>query len=172
MAQAGSANARTTLSAVRDFASKQAIVLVLLGLILVTTIFQPKFFSVGNFTNVLMIASVYVIISLGETPILLTKGVDLSAGRMVGLTACIAASMLQRPDYASKIFDGIPFMPVLIPIILAVLVGLTVGMVNGIIVAFLKVPPFITTLGTMVIVYGITSLYVRSEERRVGKECW
>ena len=143
-----------------EFTQKQSILLVLVALIAVTGIFQPSFLSVGNITNVLMISSVYVILALGEGPILLTKGVDLSAGRAVGLTACIAASLLQRPDYASKMFDGLPEMPLLAPIVLAVLVGVVVGLVNGTIVSFLKVPPFITTLGTMVIVYGATSLYV------------
>jgi methyl-galactoside transport system permease protein len=126
----------------------------------VTGIFQPSFLDVGNIINVLMISSVYVILALGEGPILLTKGVDLSAGRAVGLTACIAASLLQRPDYASKMFDGLPLIPLFAPIILAVLAGVIVGLVNGAIVSFLKVPPFITTLGTMVVVYGATSLYV------------
>jgi methyl-galactoside transport system permease protein len=142
------------------FAQKQSILLVLVALIVVTGIIQPSFLSVGNITNVLMISSVYVILALGEGPILLTKGVDLSAGRAVGLTACIAASLLQRPDYASKIFEGLPVMPVFAPILLALLVGVLVGLVNGAIVSYLKVPPFITTLGTMVIVYGATSLYV------------
>lgn len=142
------------------FAQKQSILLVLIALIVITGIFQPSFLNVGNIINVLMISSVYVILALGEGPILLTKGVDLSAGRAVGLTACIAASLLQRPDYASKMFDGLPLIPLFAPIILAVLAGVVVGLVNGAIVSFLKVPPFITTLGTMVVVYGATSLYV------------
>jgi len=148
------------LKPILEFATQKAIVLVLLLGIIVTTILQPTFLNLNNLINILMIASVYVIISLGEGPILLTKGVDLSAGRTVGLTACIAASMLQRADYASKIFPDFPFMPLIVPIILAVLAGVVVGIVNGTIVAYLKVPPFITTLGTMVIVYGATSLYV------------
>ena len=148
------------LKPILEFAAQRAIVLVLLLGVVVTTILQPTFLNLNNLINILMIASVYVIISLGEGPILLTKGVDLSAGRTVGLTACIAASMLQRADYASKIFPDIPFMPLVVPIVLAVLVGVVVGVVNGSIVAYLKVPPFITTLGTMVIVYGATSLYV------------
>ena len=150
----------TRLKTILEFATQKAIVLVLLLGVVVTAILQPTFLNLNNLINILMIASVYVIISLGEGPILLTKGVDLSAGRTVGLTACIAASMLQRADYASKIFPDFPFMPLIVPIILAVLAGIVVGLVNGTIVAYLKVPPFITTLGTMVIVYGATSLYV------------
>jgi methyl-galactoside transport system permease protein len=144
----------------KEFATKQSMVMVLLALIIVTGIIQPSFLGVDNLINVLMISSVYVILALGEGPILLTKGVDLSAGRAVGLTACIAASMLQRADYASRIYPDMPMLPLFLPIILAVLAGVVVGLVNGTIVAYLKVPPFITTLGTMVIVYGACSLYV------------
>lgn len=149
-----------SLAQIRDFATQRAIVLVLLLGVIVTAILQPNFLVLSNLINILMISSVYVIISLGEGPILLTKGVDLSAGRSVGLTACIAASMLQRPDYASKMFPDIPLMPLFLPIVLAVVAGVIVGLLNGTIVARLKVPPFITTLGSMVIVYGATSLYV------------
>jgi methyl-galactoside transport system permease protein len=145
---------------VKNVAGKQAMVFVLIALIVVTGFVQPSFLNVTNLINVLMISSVYVILALGEGPILLTKGVDLSAGRVVGLTACIAASMLQRPDYASKVFPDLPLVPLWGPMLLAILAGIVVGLLNGSIVAFLRVPPFITTLGTMVVVYGVTSLYV------------
>jgi methyl-galactoside transport system permease protein len=107
-----------------------------------------------------MISSVRVIIALGAGIILITKGVDLSAGRVVGLTAVIAASFLQRPDYANKMYSGIDYMPIFLPILLAVAAGLIVGMINGSVVSFFSVPPFIATLGTMVIVYGVASIYV------------
>jgi methyl-galactoside transport system permease protein len=145
---------------VKNVAGKQAMAFVLIALIVVTGLVQPSFLNVTNLINVLMISSVYVILALGEGPILLTKGVDLSAGRVVGLTACIAASMLQRPDYASKVFPDLPLVPLWGPMLLAILAGIVVGLLNGSIVAFLRVPPFITTLGTMVVVYGVTSLYV------------
>jgi methyl-galactoside transport system permease protein len=144
----------------KDFAGRRAVLLVLLVLVLITGIFQPNFLSWDNLINILMITSVYVIIALGEGPILITKGVDLSAGRIVGLTACIAASMLQRADYASRIFPGFPSMPLVVPILLAVAAGVIVGLLNGAIISWLKVPPFIATLGTMVIAYGAVSLYV------------
>jgi methyl-galactoside transport system permease protein len=144
----------------KEFAGKRAVLLVLLVLVLVTGIFQPNFLSWDNLINILMITSVYVIIALGEGPILITKGVDLSAGRIVGLTACIAASMLQRADYASRIFPDFPAMPLVVPVLLAVAAGVVVGLLNGAIISWFKVPPFIATLGTMVIAYGAVSLYV------------
>jgi methyl-galactoside transport system permease protein len=149
-----------SLKSLQYFFQKQAMLFVLASLIIFTGIVQPSFLEVSNLINVLMISSVYVILALGEGPILLTRGVDLSAGRVVGLTACVAASMLQRADYASKVFPSLGEMPLPVPIALAVIAGLLIGLINGAIVAFIKVPPFITTLGTMVIVYGTTSIYV------------
>ncbi|HLM73035.1 MAG TPA: galactose/methyl galactoside ABC transporter permease MglC, partial [Polyangiaceae bacterium] len=149
-----------TLSKVREFASKEAIFLVLLGLVIAIGAMQPSFLSVANLVNILMIASVRAIIALGEGGILITRGTDLSAGRTVGLAACIAASMMQRPDYSSRMYPDLPELPVIVALVAAVGVGTLVGLVNGVVVALMHVPPFIATLGTMVIVYGAASLYV------------
>jgi len=144
----------------KELANKYAIMMVLAGLVILIGIIQSTFLSVDNLGNILRISSVRVIIALGVGGILITRGTDLSAGRTVGLCACIAASLMQRPDYASKMFPDLPYLPLIVPILAAIGVGCLVGLFNGLIVAFLKVPPFITTLGTMVIVYGACSLYV------------
>jgi methyl-galactoside transport system permease protein len=152
--------AGVNLTTVREFASKQAISLVLLALVIAIGIMRPSFLSVANLINILMISSVRAIIALGEGGILITRGTDLSAGRTVGLAACIAASLLQRSDYASRMYPEMAAQPVILCICAAVAVGLLVGLINGSVVAYLSVPPFITTLGTMVMVYGAASLYV------------
>jgi methyl-galactoside transport system permease protein len=147
-------------SAVRRFMSKNAILLVLLALVVVIGLVRSSFLNPDNLINILRISSVRAIIALGVGGILITRGTDLSAGRTVGLAAVIAASLAQRPDYSSRLFKGMVDLPVLVPVLAALGVGLLVGLLNGSIVAFLKVPPFIATLGTMVIVYGAVSLYV------------
>ena len=144
----------------KELASKYAIVLVLAGLVIGIGLREHTFLSLDNLSNILRISSVRVIIALGVGGILITRGTDLSAGRTVGLCACIAASLMQRPDYASKMFPDLPYLPLVVPIVCALAAGLLVGLVNGLVVAYLKVPPFITTLGTMVMVYGACSLYV------------
>ena len=106
-----------------------------------------------------MQSSTRVIIALGAAFVLITGGVDLSAGRMVGFSAVISASMLQTADYSRLFYPGLPQLALVIPIIVAVAVGLIVGLMNGFIVAKFHVPPFIATLGSMVIVYGANSLY-------------
>ena len=144
----------------KELASKYAIVLVLAGLVIGIGVLESTFLSTDNLVNILRISSVRILIALGVGGILITRGTDLSAGRTVGLCACIAASLMQRPDYASKMFPDLPYLPLIVPIIAALAAGVAVGLLNGVVVAYLRVPPFITTLGTMVMVYGACSLYV------------
>src|SRR5512133_3465008 len=146
--------------AIRRFAGKNAMLLVLLGLVIFIGVINPGFLSWANIRNITVIASVRMFIALGAGIILITKGVDLSAGRVVGLTACIAASLVLRPDYANRICPVLGLWPLLLPIALAIAVGSLVGLINGAVVSLLSVPPFIATLGTMVIVYGAASIYV------------
>lgn len=145
---------------IKELASKYAIVLVLAGLVIGIGVVQSSFLGIDNLGNILRISSVRIFVALGVGGILITRGTDLSAGRTVGLCACIAASLMQRPDYASKMFPDLPYLPLVVPILAALAAGVLVGLLNGLVVAFLRVPPFITTLGTMVIVNGACSLYV------------
>lgn len=151
---------RLNVHSIKEFSSKNAIVLVLGALVIGIGIIQNSFFTWENLVNIMRISSVRLIIALGVGGILITGGTDLSAGRTVGLSAVIVASLVQRPDYASKLFPDLPQLALFIPIIVGISAGLLVGVINGISVAFLKVPPFIATLGTMVIVWGAASLYV------------
>lgn len=151
---------KLTAATLKELANKYAIVLVLIGLIFGIGIVESTFLNLDNLGNILRISSVRVIIALGVGGILITRGTDLSAGRTVGLCACVAASLMQRPDYASKMFPDLPYLPLVVPILAALAVGCIVGLLNGMVVAYLSVPPFITTLGTMVMVYGACSLYV------------
>lgn len=153
-------DARITMKKAKAFAGKNAISLVLVGLIIFIGIVNSDFLQLSNIRNILIIASVRLIIALGISGILITGGTDLSAGRTVGLTACIASSLLQRADYADRMYQNLGPLPLLVPILAAAAVGLLVGILNGSIVAYLKVPPFIATLGTMSIVYGVASIYI------------
>jgi methyl-galactoside transport system permease protein len=152
--------ARIKTQDIKDFASKNAILLVLLGIVVVIGIVRSSFLNPDNLVNILRISSVRAIIALGVGGIIIARGTDHSAGRTVGFAAVISASLAQRPDYASRLFKDMPDLAVYWPILAALGVGLLVGLMNGLIVAFLQVPPFIATLGTMVIVYGAESLYV------------
>lgn len=135
---------------------------VLFILLAIIVIQEPSFLSLRNLSNILTQSSVRVIIALGVAGLIITQGTDLSAGRQVGLAAVLSASLLQATDNANKVFPQLGEVPIVAVILMVCLVGALIGLVNGIIVAYMKVTPFIATLGSMIIVYGINSLYFDS----------
>jgi methyl-galactoside transport system permease protein len=151
------------VTSIRNFFTQNAIYVVLVVLIAGIALYDPNFIGVQTLRDILLQSSTRAIIALGAAFVLITGGVDLSAGRVVGLTAVVSASMVQMADYPQKFFPNLGELPVFIPILLAILAGLIVGLINGFIVSRFSVPPFIATLGTMVIVYGANSLYFDTE---------
>jgi methyl-galactoside transport system permease protein len=143
----------------REFSLKYAIYIVFVILVGIIALLDSSFISIENFRNILSISATRIIIALGVSGILISGGTDLSAGRQVGLASVISASLLQAVDYARRMYPDLPQLPVFVPILIAMFVCLLLGLLNGIIVAYLKVPAFIATLGTMVAVYGLNSLY-------------
>lgn len=136
-----------------------AIFIVLLVLLLIIIIISPDFVSVNNFRNILAQASTRIIIALGVGGLIITQGTDLSAGRQVGLAAVISASLLQAPEYAYRMYPDLPTLPIIVPILLVSVITACFGLLNGFIISKLNVTPFIATLGTMIIVYGVNSIY-------------
>ncbi|MFS0555013.1 galactose/methyl galactoside ABC transporter permease MglC [Brevibacillus sp. 179-C9.3 HS] len=148
---------------VQGFVTQNAIYIVLVLLIAGIAVYDSNFLSITTLRDILLQSSTRAIIALGAAFVLITGGTDLSAGRVVGLTAVISASMLQSQDYPRRFFPDLPDLPLLIPILIAIAAGLLVGLINGIIVSRFSVPPFIATLGMMVIVYGFNSIYFDME---------
>ncbi|WP_281884982.1 galactose/methyl galactoside ABC transporter permease MglC [Paenibacillus sp. YYML68] len=144
---------------ITGFITQNAIYIVLILLVVGIALKDPRFLQVDILRDILLQNSTRAIIALGAAFILITGGTDLSSGRVVGLSAVLSASMLQISDYPRRFFPDLPELWVGIPIILGILAGLVVGLINGYVVAKLNVPPFIATLGTMVIVYGVNSIY-------------
>lgn len=140
-----------------------AMYLILLTILVVVSFLRPIFLSTNNLTNILMNASIRIIIALGVSGALITRGTDLSAGRIVGVGAVIGGTLLQRPDYAAKFFPQLGDMPVVAILLLAITVTALLGLINGLVIAFLHVPPFIATLGMQSIVYGLSLIYTRSQ---------
>lgn len=84
----------------------------------------------------------------------------------MGLAAVVAATMLQAVDNANKVFPEMATMPIPLVILLVCAIGAVIGLINGIVIAYLNVTPFITTTGTMIIVYGINSCTTTLSARR------
>lgn len=142
-----------------DFLKQNAIYFVLLILLGIIIMQDSSFLSLRNFSNILTQSSVRLIIALGVAGLLVTQGTDLSAGRQVGLAAVISATLLQAMDNINRVFPELGEIPIPVVIIVVCMIGAIIGLVNGVVIAFLNVTPFIATMGTMIIVYGINSLY-------------
>ena len=117
----------------------------LLALCFVTTLLTDRFLSPLNLTNILVQSSIMAVIAIGMTFVIIGGGFDLSVGSTVALAGCTAAMMIVKFGVAVGVLAGIA-------------AGGAVGLANGMIIAKLGVNPFITTLGTMVLVRGLVYL--------------
>jgi len=123
----------------------QAPLLTLLILGLATALLTDRFLTPLNLTNILVQSSIMAVIAIGMTLVIIGGGFDLSVGSTVALAGCIAAMVMVKFGLAAGVIAGVAS-------------GLAVGLLNGIVVAALGVNPFITTLGTMVLVRGVVFL--------------
>ena len=149
--------------AVKNFLSNNAIIILVIVLALGVGLKTNNFFTIKNVRNLIINMSPRFIIACGVSGCLITKGTDLSAGRQVGLAACLSAMLLQSVDYSARVLTGLPDIPVFAGLVIVLLIMACFGAVNGCIIAFLKVPPFIATLGTQTIVYGICSVITNNQ---------
>ena len=151
-------NKKLNAKAVKNFLSNNAIIILIFILALFVGFVTDNFWKPANFKNLVVNVSPRFIIACGVSGCLITKGTDLSAGRQVGLSACLAAMMLQSVDYAARALPWMPDLPWFVALLVVILIMAVFGAINGCVIAFLKVPPFIATLGTQTIVYGLCSV--------------
>lgn len=148
---------------VTSFLSNNAITILILLMVIYVGVNKANFFSVRNGMNLAINTATRFIIACGVSGCLITRGTDLSAGRMVGLGACVSATLLQSVDYGSRFFPGLPDVPIIGGMLASMLVCGIFGIINGLVIAYLKVPPFIATLGMQTIVYGICLVYTGAD---------
>ena len=151
-------NKQLNAKAVKNFLSNNAIIILIFILALFVGFVADNFWTSNNFKNLVVNVSPRFIIACGVSGCLITKGTDLSAGRQVGLAACLAAMMLQSVDYAARALPWMPDLPWFVALLMVILIMAVFGAINGCVIAFLKVPPFIATLGMQTIVYGLCSV--------------
>lgn len=140
---------------VQRFITNNIIIIGIFLLAVVVSILRPNFLGESNIRNLLGNTAIRFIIAVGVSGCLITRGTDLSAGRTAGFAACMAAIMLQRPDYVNRMLPNLPQMPVIVVLLIVLAMTAIIGAINGSVVAFFKVPPFIATLGMQTLVYGI-----------------
>jgi len=129
--------------------------LVLLISILAFSIVAPRFFGMGALSTVLKQTTVTGFVALAQTLVILTAGIDLSVGAILVISSLIMGNL--------AVISGLP-------VLLAVFIGLgfggLMGLVNGVLVAKIKLPPFIVTLGTLSIFNALKLWYSQSESIR------
>jgi len=125
--------------------------------------FANTFLSLRSIIDIFRRAGSSLFLALGVGGIIVLTGTDLSAGRIMGLTACICASLLQNPvaEYSAKMFPDMNAPPIVFVILLSMVVGGAIGVFNGFCVANFKLHPFIVTLATQLILYGVVLMYVQ-----------
>ena len=140
--------------AISDLLFNNAMYIIIAVAVIYIAIRVPAFLKLPSIVNIISLTAAKLPIALG------IGGAIVSAGRCVGLTACIAASLLQMTGYANKIFPNLKVMPLWIVLLAVIAVGAVIGFVNGFFVAKFKLHPFIVTLSTQLIVFGLVLMYL------------
>ncbi len=141
------------------FISKYGIILILVLMVVLVSIKEPKFLSVNNILNLLTQSSMYGILALGLLLVIVSKGIDLSVGSILAFSAVVTASISQVSDATSKMFPNLPMMNIFISIVVALVIGAACGYINGVLIARTGIPAFIATLGMYTAARGAALMY-------------
>jgi len=129
---------------VTRFLSRYGSIVMLAVLIMIMSLTSKEFLTLHNLTNVIRQVSIFAIIGAGMTFVIITAGIDLSVGSLVALTGCVAMTLID--------LTGMDYLGVLAGII----IGAISGAANGAVIAWLRVPPFITTLAGLTVFRGLS----------------
>lgn len=130
--------------------------LILVVLLVFASLMSDIFLSQQNIFNILRQVTGIGLMSVGMLFVILTRGIDLSVGSVAALGSVVAAIVVQ--EYGTGIAVGV-----------AILVGVSCGLLSGVLVAFLKLPPFVTTLAVMTIARGFALIASNGQPIRMGK---
>lgn len=139
--------------------SKYGIVFVLLLMVIFISIVEPKFITPTNIFNVLVQCSIYGIMALGMTLVIVSKGIDLSVGSVLALCGVVAASLGQTAGAMGKFYPNLGELPIIVPVLACIAIGAILGGINGSLLAYTGIPAFIATLGMMTIARGFALMY-------------
>lgn len=114
---------------------------------------HPDFVSLSNIQFILASSVVLGLVAIGETIVLLGRGLDLSVAPVMGLGAVVTGVLAN--SHGLNLAEAVP---------LALAIGAVLGAVNGIVVTVFRVPPIITTLGTLFVYSGIVFIYLNGQE--------
>lgn len=146
MSEPPSAHERGSAARWRRFTEGLGILPMLLGVVVLFALLTPKFLTAANLMNVARQASINVVLAAGMTFVILTRGIDLAVGSVLGLCAVVAVQLSLAGPWAWAA----------VPVSLAA--GAAIGVLTGVAVAYAGLPPFIITLGTYTALRGAAYL--------------
>lgn len=132
--------------------------LALVVMVVALSLASDQFLTVPNLRNILLQISVNLCLSIGMTLIIITGGIDLSVGAILGLSGAVAAGLLKNGlalNFAGVQLQFTPFGAILA----GIFIGLALGWFNGLAITRFKLPPFVATLGMLSIGRGLTMLW-------------
>lgn len=130
----------------KNFIQVAGILPILVAICVIFSLVTPNFLSLGNFLNVIRQASINIVLATGMTFVILTGGIDLSVGSILGVTAVVGVLVSLVPGLG---WFAVPA---------ALIAGVFLGLLNGSLVAYLGLPPFIVTLGSYTALRGVAYL--------------
>lgn len=141
--------ASTAPSLNRDLSRQASVLIGCVALFTIFSVLTSSFYQPSNLIDIMLQSSINAVIAVGMTLVIITRGIDLSVGSMVGLSSMVASDLMGH-NIALGIFVGL-------------LVGVTCGLVNGVLIAKLKLPDFIVTLGTLSVFRGAALIYTNGQ---------
>lgn len=138
---------KNVMNDIRDFIKNNGSIVIFALIFIIACIFIPNFASLNNFIIIIKQAAIPIIGCLGMMTVLMTGGIDLSFGYVVGLSSISIGLLVKTYE-----------MPIFPAILITVFIGVIIGIINGFCVQKIHVPAFITTLGTGYIVLGFAQI--------------
>ena len=133
---------------IRTLVSRLGLLLVILIFIAVMSVVSPVFLTVANFKNLFIQSTILAVLALGQTFVIMTRGIDLSVGGTMALSSALCIGL--------SVYAGLPTP---FALLVCVAVGIVIGLVNGVAVTMLGITPLIVTLATLSAARGATFVY-------------
>ncbi|MRX52289.1 ribose ABC transporter permease [Paracoccus sp. S-4012] len=124
--------------------------LVLTGIVVFAALASDRFLTAYNLNNILLQASILSVLAMGMTFVIISGGFDLSVGSTVAVAGCAAAEVMLHLGIGAGLVAGL-------------MAGLAAGLINGVLIAVVRLNPFIATMGTMVVLRGFALLYTEGQ---------
>ncbi len=139
----------------RAFQARELLILgVLILELIVFALVDRSFVTASNLMDAARFAAIVGAAAIGACLVILLAGIDLSSGALYGLVGCVAMLLMTSPDHPMNAW---------LALAVAMLVGLAFGLINGFCIGYIKIPPFIVTLGTMSAASGTAILITKAE---------